>query len=70
MWLFFVFLPRMLAERETLEPCFGTFSDLLPALVDKYSAELVTLASRLVAYIVLNKINLLCHPLGGSGSQT
>lgn len=30
-WCFFVFPPRMLAERETLEPRFGALSDLLPA---------------------------------------
>lgn len=52
----------MPAERETLEPRFGAFSDLLPALVGESSVGLVTLASSLVAYIVLNKINLLCRP--------
>lgn len=69
-WFFFVFPPRVLAERETLEPRFGAFSDLLPALAGECSAGLLTLASRLVAYIVLNKINLLCRPLRGSGSLT
>lgn len=55
--------PRMLAERGTLEPRFGALSDLLPALAGEYSAGLLTLASRLVADVVLNKINLLCRPL-------
>lgn len=64
------FPPRMLAERETLEPRFGALSDLLPALAGEHSAALLTLASRLVAYIVLNKINLLCRPPRGSGSLT
>lgn len=69
-WVFFVTPPRMLAERGTLEPRFSALSDLLPALAGEYSAGLLTLASRLVAYIVLNKINLLCRPLRGSGSLT
>lgn len=65
----FVFFLLVLAERETLEPGVGALSDWLPALVGESSPGHVTLSSRLMAYTVLNKLNLLCRPLRGSGSQ-
>lgn len=59
----------MLAERETLEPSVGAFSDSLPALVGKCPAGHVTLAFRLLAYTVTNKGSLPCRPPRGSGSK-